>query len=215
MIRKILAAIFILSIIWTGTSQSTASKGTSDVKASFAILKNALRDGDGNKAASYITPETLDLYERCRKLSLNSTDTDFEAISQLEVLLIFQLRWLLDIKTLKSMDGAAVFSWGVENGLVKKQTLAFIEIDNVQVEGNKAISTLLNRGQSVTDLVFNFELHDEIWKLDFERILRLSDNAFAELRKKAGKTKIELAIYLIERTYKKKVPSQILNGPLK
>ncbi|CAB5081879.1 hypothetical protein D3OALGA1CA_276 [Olavius algarvensis associated proteobacterium Delta 3] len=215
MIRKILAAIFILSIIWTGTSQSTASKGTSDVKASFAILKNALRDGDGNKAAAYVTPKTLDLYERCRKLSLHSTDTDFEAISQLEVLLIFQLRWLLDIKTLKSMDGAAVFSWGVENGLVKKQTLAFIEIDNVQVEGNKAISTLLNRGQSVTDLVFNFELHDEIWKLDFERILRLSDNVFAELRKKAGKTKIELAIYLIERTYKKKVPSQILNGPLK
>ena len=113
------------------------------------------------------------------------------------------------------MDGTAVFSWGVEEGLVKKQTLESIELDKVQVEGNKAFSTLLNKGQPVTDLVFDFELNDGVWKLDFERILRSSDRALSGLRKKTGKTKIELALYLIERTYKKGVPPQILNGPLK
>ncbi len=215
MTRYILIAIFVLLMFDCGNTQSTVSETTSTVQESFAILKGALRDGDGNVAASRVTPATLDLYERCRKLSLDSADTDFETLPQLEVLLIFQLRWLLDKETLKSMNGAAVFSWGVKYGLVRKQTLESIELDNVQVEGNKAISTLFNRGQPVTDLVFDFELHNGIWKLDFERILRTPDQAFAELRKKAGKTKIELAVYLIERTYKKKVPPQILNGPLK
>lgn len=196
-------------------NKNAASAVNSAVQESFAKLKGALRDGDGNVAASLVTPATFDLYERCRRLSLDSADTDLETLPQLEVFLIFQLRWLLDRETLKSMNGAEVFSWGVQNGLVRKQTLELIELDNVQVHGNKATSTLFNRGQPVTDLVFDFELHNGIWKLNFEKMLRTLEIGFAELRKNAGKTKMEIAVYLIEKTYKKKVPPQILNGPLK
>lgn len=215
MIRNILIVILVLSVIGCEKSQNTSQTATSAVQESFAVLKGALREGDGKEAVSRVTPATLDLYERCRKLALDSSHTDFESLSQLEVLLTFQLRWLLAKETLESMDGAAVFSWGVKEGLVKKQTLESIEIDNVQVEGHKAIATLINRGQPVTDLVFDFELHDGAWKLDFERVLKSSDRAFSELRKKADKTKIELAVYLIARTYNKEVPPQILKGPLK
>ena len=98
---------------------------------------------------------------------------------------------------------------------MKKDTLAAIELDKVQPEGGKATATLRKRGQPVTDLVFYFELHDGVWKLDFERMLQSTDRTFAALRQRAAKTKVELAGYLIEKTYKSHVPPQILNGPLK
>ncbi|MBN2703933.1 MAG: hypothetical protein JXR23_06950 [Pontiellaceae bacterium] len=201
-----------------GCGQKTQPKSSSAapaVQESFAALKTALRDGNGPGAASRVTPQTLEMYERCRKLALDSAGTDFESLSQLEVLLTFQLRWLLPKAELETMDGTEVFAWGVEEGLVKKDTLAAIELDKVQPEGGKAVATLRNQGQPVTDLVFDFELHDGVWQLDFKRILQSTDRAFAALRERAGKTKIELAVYLIEQTYESEVPSQILNGPLK
>ncbi len=215
--KRIVLAILSGALL-AGCSQKTqpeSSSASPAVQQSFAALKTALRDGDGAGAASRVTPQTVELYERCRKLALDSTGTDFESLSQLEVLLTFQLRWLLAKSELETMDGAKVFAWGVGEGLVKKDTLAAIELDEVQPEGGKAMATLRNQGQPVTDLVFDFELHDNIWKLDFKRILQSSDRAFAALRERAGKTKIELAVYLIEQTYKSEVPPQILNGPLK
>ncbi len=195
--------------------RTTSAPAAPPVQQSFTTLKVALRDGDGTAAASRVTPQTLEMYEHCRKLALDSRGTDFESLSHLEVLLTFQLRWLLPKAKLESMDGADVFAWGVEEGLVKKDTLAAIELDKVQHEGGKAMASLRNQGQPVTGLVFDFELHDGVWKLDFKRILQSSDRVFAALRERAGKTKIELAVYLIEQTYKSEVPPQILNGPLK
>jgi len=52
------------------------------VHQSFAVLKTALREGDGAGAASRVTPQTLELYERCRKLALDSTGTDFESLNE-------------------------------------------------------------------------------------------------------------------------------------
>jgi len=103
----------------------------------------------------------------------------------------------------------------VKNGLIKKQVLDAIELDNVQVEGKKAFATLRNQGKPVNDLVFEFELHEGTWKLDLKKVLNQAEHAWAELRQKANKSKIELSIFLLERTYKQDIPSQILNGPLK
>lgn len=214
MIRNITVLLLILSTGFIEYSQATIPPASS-VPQSFESLKAALRTGNGKEAASLVTPATLRMYEKCRKLALNSSNTDFETLSQLEVLLIFQLRWLLDKKTLQSMNGKEVFSWGVDEGMVKKQTLESIQLDNVQVEGKKAVSTLFNGGKPVTDLVLYFELNNKIWQLDLARILNASDAALAGLRKKTGKTKTELALFLIEHTYKKEIPPEIVKGPLK
>jgi hypothetical protein len=215
MMRNIIIAILALLIVGCGKSESPSPSATSTVQESFASLKTALREGDGKAAVSRVTPATLEFYERCRQLALDSSGTDFESISQFEVILTFQLRWLLDKASLESMDGEGVFVWGVEGGMVKKEMLEAIDLDKVQLEGNKAMATLRNQGQRVTDLVLDFELHDRIWKLDFEGVLSSANRAFDQIRENSGKTKIELAIYLIETTYEEEVPPQILNGPLK
>jgi hypothetical protein len=207
---------FLMIVVGFGQNQSSVrADQCSGVRESFAELKSAFCVGDGETAAAQVTPAALALYESCRSLALDSSDTDFEQLTQVEVLLIFQLRWLLSRAVLESMDGTSVFVWGIEEGLFDRDTLSPFELDRVQCEGAIAIATLLDQGEPVTDAVFYFELHDGVWKLDFRRLLDASESAFAAIRQQTGTTRMELAIYFMEREYGQRIPPQILNGPLR
>lgn len=175
----------------------------------------ALRRKDGKSASTCASQSTIDLYERCRKRALDSTGVDFEEVSQLEVVLIFQLRLMRSRKELEADDGKSVFEWGINNGLVNESGYKGLTISKVQVDGKKAIATLKKDGKPVTDVVFNFVLEKGQWRLDMVPIMMGAESAFAQIRKDAKKSKIDFAVYLLERNFKREIPPQILEGPLK
>ena len=196
-------------------TRSVAPRPAHTVEEDYAAFKDALLDSDGAEAVRYVTEETIAFYDRCRKMALDSEGVDFASLGQMEVVLTFQLRYLLNAASLREMDGRSLFAWAVRNGLVKKETLKGIELNGVQHEGETAIATLSKDGQPVNDLVFHFERRDGVWRLDLMRITKLTGEALDEIRRKAGKSKIEMAVYLLERTYDTQIPPQILEGPLK
>lgn len=185
------------------------------VRNSFTKLKSALKSGSGEIAAGLVTNETIEIYEQGRKLALSSDGVDFESVLQTKVILIMQLRYLASEAELKKMTGRDVFVWGIAKGLVKMDTLSALELDHVRVEGNEAFATTKKNGQSVPNLMFRFKNQNNRWRLDMLAMMHSLEPAFKEIRTKAGRTKIELAVYLLERTYNSSVPSAILNGPLK
>lgn len=212
---RAIALLTFFCITFAEAEAEQKSDQASAVYRSFDTLKTAMRLGDGNTAASHVTPETLALYERGRKLALDSSSTDFESVPQVVVMLVFQLRWMLDKQSLEKMDGEGVFSWGVKNGLVSKTTLDAFELDDVQVDGVHAMATLRQNGQLVGDAVLKFRFHEDAWKVDFVQLMMQVERAFDAIREKSGKSKMEVAIYLLERTYRQEIPAQILKGPLR
>lgn len=91
MMRKI--CVFVLICIIMGCDQKDtlspeSQKSEKEIKASYAVLKAALRNGNGSKAVLHVTPNTVAAYERCRKLAIDSSTIDLEAISQIDVLMI-------------------------------------------------------------------------------------------------------------------------------
>jgi hypothetical protein len=184
------------------------------VRQHFAQLKEALESGNGKLSSELVTAETLAMYEKCRMYALDSSTVDFEELLQLEVLLIFQLRYLLERSALEVMSGQDIFVWGVENGLIKKDTLKQLEINTVQIEGEKAFATLLKDKTAVDDAIFLFYSQAGKWKLDFANILSQTEAFFDNLRSETGRSKIDIAVYLLEKTYEEKIPVNILDGPL-
>lgn len=195
--------------------KSPSSQTMSTVEQDYAALKRALRDGDGKTAASLVTARTLQEYEKCRTLALDSSGTDFGELNQLTVMMVFQLRYLLAKAQLQEMSGREVFEWGVSGGMVKKDTLEAIQIHKVQYDDMAAFATVTQHGKVASDAMFNFRKEDGRWKLDMMEIARLGGNQLDEIRRLAGKTKVEMAVYLLERTYGEQIPPYILDGPLK
>lgn len=187
----------------------------STVEQDYAALKQALHDGDGPMAASLVTASTLAEYETCRKLALDSSDTDFAKLNQLAVVMVFQIRFLLAKSKLQEMTGREVFEWGVSGGMVKKDTLAAMELHKVQYDAATAYATVSQHGKVAADGLFTFRKEDGRWKLDMMEIARLGGNQLDKIRTQAGKSKVEMAVYLLERTYGQQIPPSILDGPLK
>lgn len=197
-----------------GDTTSAFGEEQNAVKQNFMQLKHALESGSGALSSELVTAETLTMYEKCRAYALDSSTADFEELLQIEVLLIFQIRYLFEKSRLEIMNGQDIFIWGVENGLIRKDTLNQLEINTVQIEGRKAFATLLKNNQPVNDTMFIFYLQAGKWKLDFANILSQTETFFENLRNETQRTKIEIAVYLLEKTYEAKIPASILNGPL-
>jgi hypothetical protein len=199
----------------SGVGPATIDSSASQVRNTYTRIVDALLNRDGRTASNLVTQETLDFYEQCRQAALDSSSIDFEQISQIEVVLIFQLRYLSSRDELSKMTGKDVFQWGVERGLVGEKGMKGVSLDRVQIDGDVAFATVFKDRKPVPGLAFRFAREYGAWVFDMLYISKAVEPVFAEVRKQAHKSKIELAIFLMERTYKKQIPFEILNGPLK
>ena len=199
----------------SGVGPSTVDSSESRVRNSYARIFDALMNRDGKTASKLVTRKTLDFYEQCRQTALDSSSIDFEQIGQMEVLLVFQLRYLSSREELSKMTGRDVFQWGVERGLVSEKGMKGVSLNRVQIDGDVAYATVLKNREPVPGLAFRFAREDGVWVFDMLYISKAVEPAFAEIRKQAKKSKTELAVFLMEQTYKEQIPFEILNGPLR
>jgi hypothetical protein len=213
--RLAVAILLLVMLAACGKSQPAADSPEVAVRESFRGLKSAFRNGLGQEASKHVTTGTLDMYERCRKLALDSSGTNLESLPQIEVLLVLQLRWLLSKAELEKMDGAGVFAWGVERGLAKKETLESMELDKIQVTGRWATASVRSQDQPVSGQSLAFELQDGVWGLDFVQVLALTEPLFARLRAESRKNKADQAAAILQTSYKMDIPPGIFTGPLK
>ena len=112
------------------------------------------------------------------------------------------------------MSGRDVMSWGVREGIVKEETVARITLDKIQIDGDLAFATTMKNGQPSPNNVFRFVKEERRWRFDLYHIFQMTEPALEKLRTQAGKSKIELAVFLLERTYGKTIPFEILDGPI-
>jgi hypothetical protein len=206
---------FLDDVMGADASLSMSDECREDVRRDFAALQQALLDQDAPAASRLVTASTLEFYEVVRRLALDSSSVDLEDVDQLMVLFIFQTRYLLSRVELEGMTGSQLFEWGVSSGQVDKAMLATFGIYRVQQEGDVAYCTVTQHGQVTPDGLFIFRKEGEHWRLDLQKIMRMANEALDSIRLQAGKTKIEFAVFMLERTHDQKIPPAILDGPLR
>lgn len=192
-----------------------AASGKPTVRQDYAKLKQALERGDGKTAASLVTADTLALYEKCRALAIDAPESTLRPLDQMSVVMVLQLRYLLTKNELQGMTGAELFAWGVEKGLLKKETVEGIEILGVEFDDTRAAASLTKHGQLLGNSKFDFVQEDDHWKLDMLPIIDAGNLTLEQARAATGKSRVDIAMDVLAQSYKKPIPSQILKGPLR
>jgi hypothetical protein len=194
---------------------NSPSDASDAIRQTYAQFAKALASFDVDMAANLVSERTFDMYSRWSALALDSSSVDFEKMSQIEVLGVFQLRYLLSRQELESMTGNDIFRWGVREGLVDNDAVKRIELDKIQIDGDEALATLISNQQPVPGIAYRFVNESSRWRLDLFHLMAAAEPVFDQVRRDAGKSKTELAVFLLEQTYNETIPIEILTGPLK
>jgi hypothetical protein len=194
-------------------SESNAVKPT--VRQDYAKLRAALERGDGKTAATLVSADTIALYDNCRSLAVSAPESTLRPLDQMSVVLVLQLRYLLPKQELQTMTGADLFAWGVEKGLLKKNTVEGIDITGVEFNGSRAAASLTKAGKPLDSSRFDFVQEDNHWKLDMLPIIDAGNVALEAARAESGGSRVDLAMDVLTQTYNKPMPPEILQGPLR
>lgn len=187
-----------------------------DVRIAFVKFQTAILSGDGESAAQQVSQDTLNFYNDVRRLALDGKSVVFELESQIKVSMAFELRYLLSKRDLQWLsDGKKIFAWMVKNEVFQKQQFNECSLVNIQQEGERAFATILKNGQIIDDVPFEFINEGGVWKFDMMKQISSDDMALEILGQQTGKNKIEVALFLLKKNYRKKIPRKILSGPLK
>jgi hypothetical protein len=195
-----------------GSSSATAKP---TVRQDYAKFKAALERGDGKTAATLVSEDTIALYDKCRSLAVSATESTLRPLDQMSVVLVLQLRYLLPKHELQAMTGADLFAWGVEKGLLKKNTVEGVDITSVEFKNDRAAASLTKAGKPLDGSRFDFVQEDNHWKLDMLPIIDAGNVALEEARSESGGSRVDLAMEVLQQTYNKPMPREILQGPLR
>ncbi len=199
----------VLCAVGSGLNVRAASD-TADTKSiieSFSDLQMAIKARDLNRIVPQFSTGTMAFFRDCRKLALHPDWVDLETKSQVAVLIAFQARWLIDVKTLTSMSARDLLEWGIQNGTVPLEALAHVELMDIRITTNRATAYIRSGGSVVPNTVLTFEQRDGMWKLDLKAMLHGMEPNMQEMRAERGLTKAEVAVMLLEANYQQRIPS--------
>lgn len=195
--------------------QEPSPEQSKAIHESFARLRAALKKADGKTATSLVTQNTLRLYDEARQLALSPVDLDSTKQGEVRILMALQFRYLRTRAQLQKATGASLFEWGVKSGLITDETFSELALDTMQLDGTQAVATVKRGADQVPDMRFFFSQEKGTWRLDMVPIVLLAEKQLADLRAHTGKSKTQFAIEMLEGSHKKKMPPEILKGPVK
>ena len=114
----------------------------------------------------------MKLFERARVYAVDPDAADVDQLSQFEVLVGLQWRWLMGVDCAQASTAVELFAWAIDNGIVRLQGLSTVDLHGLELTGESATACLKTTTCVLTNSAVSFSRHGDQWKLDLERILK-------------------------------------------
>lgn len=209
MVRSLIPFVVVI-LLCTIASVSYGDDGNDQEAARMAFLsyRKAILASDGKAAVPILSQETIDYYGRMLQLALHGSKESVRRESISNKLLIFMLRSLVPLDSLRMMSPRDVVIYAVDQGWIGKNSVAQIYPGPITVTENVAIMRPIIRGRQSRQ-EFRFVKEDGSWKFDLLPILRSSNLAMLMLAKKMGLSEDEFLSQLFESTVGQKLSEDL------
>lgn len=187
---KILAICLFAAV--TALAQSSEAD---QVKACFRGYKSAILEKKGAVAAKFANQNTIDYYEKMRRVSLDADSAKTEDLELLDKILVLVVRHKLLRVDIEPLDGVGFFRYAIDMGMVGEESVKNLEIGVVEVKGNTAIGGI-TVGGGPTPLAFQFTKEGS-WKIDITSIFDVTSTALAQVIQSSGATENEFIFQLL------------------
>ena len=214
-------AVLTLTLCWAlavsagGSDAPSQPKGQAAdagaIQTVFAQYKDALLEGDGQKAADVVSAGTIGFYDGIVTHVLTTPRAELMKLDFISKFMVLRIRHESTRAQLSRMTGRELLAIGVARGWISKSSVANIErLVNIRVHASEATAAM---SMAPEFPAFRFLKEAGQWKLDLAASFPLANNAMKEEIKKAGLTEDEFIIRTLNALSSKPVDDRIYSPP--
>jgi hypothetical protein len=214
-------AVLTLAVVWTlavsaaGSDAPSKPKGqTAEAQAiqtAFAHYKDALLEGDGEKAADVVSAGTIGFYGGIVTHVLNTPRAKLNDLDFISKFMVLRIRHEFTRPQLVKMTGRELLVIGVDRGWISKSSVANIErLVNIKVHASEAVASM-NAAPEFP--AFRFLKESGQWKLDLVASFGLANEAMKQEIKKSGMTEEQFIIRALNMLSSKEVDDRVFSPP--
>jgi|GEM_PF-479246 len=185
----------------------------SAVRESFLRYRDAILNSDADAAFNEINQNTRDYYAEMLDNIWYASAEEIDTMTVVDKLFIAQSRHRIPVQQLKEFDEESYFKYAVDAGWIGAETVEKIELLNVAIDGDTAMSTFVRDGRALP-FGFSFNLEDGGWKIDLVSIIPLSNMGLVHAVNNSGYEEEEFIFKVVESLSGFPVDSQIWIPPL-
>jgi len=204
------ALVFFLALaVLTSVCQSQ-TQAEAEVRSAFERYKDAILHDRGEEAAGYLDKTTLEYYGAILNKVKTADSSEVEKMALMDKIVVFAIRHIATPKEILSFDARGLVVFAISKGLVGKNSMVFVTLGDVVVDGNSARVQTISRGK-VSTLYLQLNKEDGIWKVDITTLFAAANVAFRTLVDTSGREENEFLFSLLEMMTQVKPSAAIWN----
>lgn len=191
-------ALLFLPLLFISCSEGTPDVPEEEVvRKTFEYYRQGILAGSGAEAFQWVDRNTVDYYNRILALATTADSATVRALDIQDRYMVQRIRHSISKETALGMDGATLFAYAVENGMVGDSRLSDLEIGDVTITGDTATGAMIVKGKP-SGLAFTFHKENGLWKIDLTSLFPAARTAFRNLQAASGKNEDEFIAFTLE-----------------
>ncbi len=187
----------LLALLLAGFAASATGDDAADLSATFERYRAAILAQDGDAAWALVDRSTRGYYHELLQAVIYARPRDMPQLMIMVKLAVIQSRRDIPAARLLEFDAEAYFEHSVERGWFSKETMRSISLVAIEVDGDRARSSVERDGQIVRS-GYEFRREDGAWRINLMPALIAGEWAMQQIVGASGKAEDDFIFDLVE-----------------
>lgn len=174
----------------------------------FKTYLTAVLNSNGKEAAARLDSRTREYYRGILDKALHLSAEETKKLSFLNKVNVLTARHAVPNELLVSMKDDDFLVYGVDEGLVGKETAVGCELAEITIAGDMA-TTKLKSDDTIAPIGFNFYKEGGEWKLNLTEFMKLGNIIMMKQVMDSGMEEDDFLLFLLGQLYDKKPDASI------
>jgi hypothetical protein len=193
----------------SGDGSAEAERAIADV---FERYRSHLLNSNGAAVPALLSPATISHYDGVSELARTAGPQEISSAPIMDRMMIARLRTDMPAEQLKTLTGAELLRYGVDNDMIDSSSVDGAELGDIRVENDRGYAEMISDSVP-TGVDWEFARADRGWTLDLAASFPLIDDTLRQAARDAEMTEDEFVLMAVSMVSDNPVDASVFDRP--
>ena len=200
------------------TRSTVVGEDAAEIRRVFEAYRTALASGAGQEAAALVDEDTFSYFEQLKRLALEGGEDAVRSRPFVDRLLVVSMRQAVSRSELEGLELGGLMNKALSEGWISPQTVAQLDIGEVEVDGDFATATAVSLNPMVSfeegdPMLYEFKREQGRWRFAFSSLVASLNRLVEEFTAELGTDQDDLIFLLVQNLTGRPVLPEVWQQP--